>query len=63
MFLKGLGSAHAIFVKTEQLFAILRNRFNKPTQQISRDDAFGITISSRSQRWPNDLHAMGAEEV
>ncbi|MBV7339518.1 hypothetical protein KFU94_67180 [Chloroflexi bacterium TSY] len=46
VFLKGVGSSHAIFIKAKQLFTILINRLDRPTKQVNRENAFGITISA-----------------
>ncbi len=56
VFLKGLGSSHAILIQTKKLFAILIKSLNGPTKQVSGENARGITICA--VRHQNDIVAL-----
>ena len=46
MFLNGFGVAHAIFIQAQEPFAILIKGFDRPTAQISGNDAFSVPIQA-----------------
>jgi hypothetical protein len=44
MFSNGFSVSHEIFVQAQLLFSILIKGFNRPAQQISRNDPFGFPV-------------------